>query len=442
MLTDHHPVNHQEESQNTQTSPDSVQDIIERSEIRQLSNSVTVNTIIPEEQCAHNIISVSEEQCAQNIISVSEEQCAQTSISVSVNTEIPEEKCAQHIVHFIDAQDQSDSGSLTTQAPQSSSIRATINALSTWISAVQPCESWYLAGWIKDSPIDFLVDPGAVVSAISLQCYERLVDAGAIHTPLKGMQMELEAGNKSDMTVHGMCSLERSVHGLVIHIDTVVVDLNCQAILGMDILGDATKLPFILDLVDGTLSGGGYETIQLHQFHAATECFAEMTDTVCIPPHSEVMLWAKLKTNNGRRGPTTGVVLALQTFVQEFGILVGRSLVRADADDWKVPILLYNSDPCTEKSSDCKCNPVIIPARSRIARVEEIQAIQNIGTRETERSAGECILPPHLLDVLDAASELTSDQRARSQPLGQTHTHVSGPWDPDHRSNRGCGARY
>ena len=170
MLADHHLVTHQEELQNTQTSPDSVQDIIERSEIRQISNSVPVNTIIPEEQCS------------QTPISVSEEQCAQTHISVSVNTDMPEQKCAQSIVHFIDAQDQSDSGSLTTQAPQSSSIHATINALSTWISAVQPRESWYLAGWIKDSP---LVDPGAVVSAISLQCYERLVDAGAIHTPLK-----------------------------------------------------------------------------------------------------------------------------------------------------------------------------------------------------------------------------------------------------------------
>ena len=274
MLADHHPVTHQKELRNTQTTPDDCQYNIERPEIRQISESVPANTDQPEEKCAH------------------------------------------HTVHFISAQDQSDAGSLTTQAPQSSSIRATINALSTWISAVQPRESWYLAGWIKDSPIDFLVDPGAVVSALSLQCYERLVDAGSIHTPLKEMHMELEAANKSDMTIHGMCSLELSVHGLVIHMDTVVVDLNCQAILGMDILGDATKLPFILDLVDGTLSGGGYETIQLHRFHAATECFAETADTVCIPPHSEVMLWAKLKTNNGRRGPTAGVVLALQTFVQ------------------------------------------------------------------------------------------------------------------------------
>ena len=106
-----------------------------------------------------------------------------------------------------------------------------------------------------ESPI-----PGNVT--LSLQCYERLVDAGSIHTPLKEKHMELEAANKSDMIIHGMCSLELSVHGLVIHMDTVVVDLNCQAILGMDILGNATKLPFILDLVDGTLSGGGYETIQ------------------------------------------------------------------------------------------------------------------------------------------------------------------------------------
>ena len=201
---------------------------------------------------------------------------------------------------------------MITQAPQSNPIHATINALSTWISVVQPRESWYLAGWIKDSPIDFLFDPGAVVSAISLQCYEKLVDSEAIHTPLKAMQMELEAANKSDMRVHGMCSLELSVYGLLINIDVVVVDLNCQAILGMDILGDATKLPFILDLVDGTLSGGGYETIQLHRFHAATECFAETTDPVCIPPHSEVMLCPQIRLlwhhRNNLSVDTNGVI--------------------------------------------------------------------------------------------------------------------------------------
>ena len=95
--------------------------------------------------------------------------------------------------------------------------------------------------------------------------------------------------------------------------------------------------------------------------------------------------------------------------------------MRADADDWKIPILIYNSDPCTRKPADCTCNPVIIPAQTRIARVEEIQAIQHIGSRETEMNAEEGALPPHLIDVLDAATELTSNQRARAAALLAKH---------------------
>ena len=68
--------------------------------------------------------------------------------------------------------------------------------------------------------------------------------------------------------------------------------------------------------------------------------------------------------------------------------------------------------------------PSVSRARTHIARVEEIQAIQNIGTCKTERSAGECALPPHLLDVLDAASDLTSDQRARAADLLAKHIHT------------------
>ena len=95
--------------------------------------------------------------------------------------------------------------------------------------------------------------------------------------------MELEAANKLDMRVHGMCSLELSVHGLLINMDTLVVDLNCHAILGMDVLGDASKLPFILDLVGGTLSGGEYETIQLHRFGSGYRMFCR-NNRLCMHP--------------------------------------------------------------------------------------------------------------------------------------------------------------
>ena len=400
MTGDHHPAAQHNEIRNTQITPVDTRDITELPEINNIPEPVSLDS----EQLEY--------------------WRAPSTVQFDTTPEQLKKRCAPSAVQFETTPDLSDAGSLITQAPQIKSVHATINALSAWISAVQPRESWYLAGWIEDSPIEFLVDPGAVVSALSFKCYDDLVAAGSINIPLTELDLELEAANRSDMKIYGMCSFELIVHELSIKMDAVVVDLNCQAILGMDILGDATKLPFILDLVEGTLSGGGYETIQLHRFHAATECFAEMVDTISIPPHSEVILWAKLRTNNGRRGPTAGVVLALQTFVQEFGLLVGRSLVRADADDWKVPILLYNSDPCSRETKHCICNPVTIPARTRIARVEEIQTIQNIGTRTTESSEREDALPPHLVSVLDTASELMSDQRARAATLLAKHVHT------------------
>ena len=150
VLADHQPANHQE---------------IERLDIGEITEAITVNTVKAKEHCAQTIISELEDQRAQITSPESD--------TVVVEAEIHAESTdAQHMVHFEEAQDFSDAGSLITQAPQSNPIHATINALSTWMSAIQPRESWYLAGWIRDSPIDFLVDPGAVVSAISLQCYE------------------------------------------------------------------------------------------------------------------------------------------------------------------------------------------------------------------------------------------------------------------------------
>ena len=226
VLAVHQPVSHQEP---------------ERLDISEITEEIIVNTVKPKEHCTQTIISEIEDQYAQINIPESNTRVIEVEIHAERNDaqhmlhfeEVQdlsdterndvqhmvhfeeaqdlsdaERNDTQHMVHFEEAQDLSDAGSLITQAPQSNPIHATINALLTWISAIQPRESWYLAGWIKDSPIDFLVDPGAVVSAISLQCYEKLVETDAIPTPMKAMQIELEAANKSDMRVHGICSLE------------------------------------------------------------------------------------------------------------------------------------------------------------------------------------------------------------------------------------------
>ena len=202
VLSDHQPANHKE---------------FELSVIGEITEETTVKTGKSKEHCAQGINSEFEDARTQRISSESDtvmfegqnKQCEQAIISefedartMKVSSELStvlikaeihaEDTDAQHIVHFEEAQDFSDAGSLITQAPQPQSIHATINALSSWVSAIQPRESWYLAGWIGDSPIDFLVDPGAVVSAISLQSYEKLMESNAKLTPMKAIHMYMD----------------------------------------------------------------------------------------------------------------------------------------------------------------------------------------------------------------------------------------------------------
>ena len=151
MLSDHQPANHQE---------------IERLNVGEITEGITVNTVNRKEHCAQAIISELEDRRAQlnstesdtEMFDVKNEHCAQSIISefedartqitsresntMVIEAEIHAENTdAQHMVHFEEAQDLSDAGSLIAQAPQSNTIHATINALSTWMSAIQPREN-------------------------------------------------------------------------------------------------------------------------------------------------------------------------------------------------------------------------------------------------------------------------------------------------------------
>ena len=140
VLSDHQPANHQE---------------IERLNVGEITEGITVNTVNRKEHCAQVIISELEDRRAQltstesdtDMFEVKNEYCAQSIIleledartqrtsresnTVVIEAEIHAESTdAQQMVHFEEAQDLSDAGSLITPAPQSNPIHATINALS------------------------------------------------------------------------------------------------------------------------------------------------------------------------------------------------------------------------------------------------------------------------------------------------------------------------
>ena len=73
---------------------------------------------------------------------------------------------------------------------------------------------WFLEGWIGDHAVDFLVDSGAVVTAMSRSFYKTLVEAGAPVGDLRPTVRKLRGANGSQIDISGCSSCVVSFLGL------------------------------------------------------------------------------------------------------------------------------------------------------------------------------------------------------------------------------------
>ena len=103
---------------------------------------------------------------------------------------------------------------------------------------------WFLEGWIGDDAVDFLVDSGSAVTALSCRFYQTLLKAGAPVGVLRPMDRRLRGANGSPITISGCASCMVSFLGLRTEFPVLVCDLSTDAIIGTDTLGSI--LPHIL----------------------------------------------------------------------------------------------------------------------------------------------------------------------------------------------------
>jgi len=270
-----------------------------------------------------------------------------------------------------------------------------LNSLST----ISKGKCWFLAAWVYSLPVDFLIDPGAVVSAISYDLYKLLAgEAECSLTPLSRLNT-FSAANDKPMRIYGTCDIRVDILGLSFDVKAIVCDLNVAALLGTDVLCD--RLPCNFDMKNGRLSAPNEVTIQLHHANTSSVNTVFSSTAVVVPPRSEIVLLGRLRTAAGRRGPTAGIVQGLQDFVDRFDLVVGRSLVCAS--DWTVPVLIVNS------SDDV----VTIPAWTAIGHVDSVLAIQPLNSIEANQSDQKGVLPGHIQQLVDQATELSDSERVR-----------------------------
>lgn len=271
---------------------------------------------------------------------------------------------------------------------------------------------WYLSGWIGDYPVDFLIDSGSSVTALSAKCYEKLRSEGASMGPLQPTAKKLRGAGGSSINVHGATSCIVHFLGLEVNLLIIVCDLHVDAIMGNDALG--TELPHILDIKTGKLFADGGITLQLHRRDTALTGRIFTKGHTCVPANSEVLMHCSVRTTGGKELPSPVLIEGLQSFSEETGLMVGRSLV--DPSKWTVPVLVTNFS--TEN--------VTVGPFHEVALITPVAAIQSVDSAENIiQSTGSVILPHHLQALVDATSpDLDEVQRSQLSSVLGRYVHL------------------
>ena len=256
---------------------------------------------------------------------------------------------------------------------------------------------WFLEGWIGDHSVEFLVDSGSSVTAISDVLYGNLLQAGAPMGALQVTARMLRSANGTGIEVLGCSRCSVSFLGLRTEFPIIICSLaaGTDAIIGTDVLGSV--LPHTLDIKNGLLFTQGGASLQLHRRDSALSGRVFTVGHSSIPPYSEAFLHCSVRTTGGRALPSSGLLEGLTLFAEETGLIVGRTLV--DPSGWKVPVLVSNFGQET----------VVVNPFTEVGMIAQVTAIQSVTDDEVRRCGAVGKLPLHLRDLVD----LDGDQRRR-----------------------------
>ena len=121
---------------------------------------------------------------------------------------------------------------------------------------------WFLEGWIGDHSVEFLIDSGSSVMAMSDSLYQTLAYAGAPVGALGCTSRTLRSANGTGIGVSGFYHCIVSFMGLLTEFPILVCDLasGTDAIICTDVLGSV--LPHTLDIKNGLLFTDGDASLQ------------------------------------------------------------------------------------------------------------------------------------------------------------------------------------
>ena len=240
---------------------------------------------------------------------------------------------------------------------------------------------WFLTGWAHDVEIEFMIDAGCnnfVYNVFQRMC---TVNPG-VRSALQTCRRRLVSADSSPLTVQGQLELVIVFPGLLF----VVANIGSDCLLGTEAL--QSYLPDQLDLRTGQLWADGWSALQLHQQRLTPDLDGLLTTSVVIPPDSEIV--AKFSVS-GIRPHGCALVEPARCLIEEYGVVVGHTLVDASSGSGSVLIVNPNAEV------------VVLPGLTLIGKLVPVAAIsvviEDTGPPVNEPDA----LPEYLEEIVEGS---------------------------------------
>ena len=208
------------------------------------------------------------------------------------------------------------------------------------VGAIGSAAPWFLTGWAHDVEIEFMIDTGCQVTILSTMVFQRMcVAKPEVHSALQICRRRLVSADSSPLTEQSQLELDIVFPGLCCKMLFVVANIGSDGLLGTEAL--QSYLPHQLDLRTGQLWADGWSTLQLHQQRLTPDMDGLLATSVVIPPDTEIV--GKFSVS-GTRPHGCVLVEPARQLIEEYGILVGHTLVDASSGSGSVLIVNPNAE--------------------------------------------------------------------------------------------------
>ena len=203
--------------------------------------------------------------------------------------------------------------------------------------------------------IEYMIDTGCQVTILSTMVFERMcVVDPTVRSKLQPCRRRLVSADSSPLMVQGQLELAIVFPGLCCDMLFVVANNGSDGLLGTEAL--QSYLPHQLDLRTGQLWADGWSKLQLHQQRLTPKLDGILTTSVVIPPDSEIV--ANLSVS-GIRPNGCALVEPSRCLTEEYGVVVGHTLVDASSGSGSVLIVDSNAEVVVLPS--CTCIGKLVP---------------------------------------------------------------------------------